>query len=252
MPYAEINNIKLYYDDHGDGQPLVLVHGFSSSGELWTPFIPPFKDRYRIIVPDLRGHGYSTGEPETMNHRRFAEDIIALLNHLQIDQAHLVGHSSGGMCFLFIGIDYPHRVHSLSLISATYTFDEYARNQMRNIAAELENDTEGIAESNRIHGPTHGEDYWKVLREVFLTFTTNPDELLSDPEDMNAIRCPVLIMHGDRDEIFPVNIPVTMYKSLPNSELCILQNTTHALPAERPTVFLMLLEDFLKRVQDSK
>ena len=247
MPHAPVNGIELYYEEHGTGTPLVLVHGFSGSGHVWEPMIPAFADRYRVIVVDLRGHGRSTGAPETIHHSNFAADLVAMLDHLGIDRAHFVGHSSGGMCLLFVGIEQPGRVRTLSLVNATYTFDEVAKAHMRRVVEEFSIEPEAIALSRQVHGPYHGDDYWQVLREAFRQFTLDPNELPFEPADLAAITRPVLVFHGDRDPFFPVNIPVTMYLAMPNAELCILPHTEHGVPGEEPELFLTITKRFLER-----
>src|SRR5581483_5423822 len=167
MPYLRLDDARLYFEEHGDGVPLVLIHGFNGTGLSWTDHVSALTSTYRVIVPDLRGHGRSTGAPETIHHDRFAADLVALLDYLEIDRAHFVGHSSGGMCLLFVGTRYPTRARTLTLSSATYTFDEVARRQMYRVAENAMSQPESIAMSRRVHGATHGDDYWQVLASVF-------------------------------------------------------------------------------------
>jgi pimeloyl-ACP methyl ester carboxylesterase len=250
MPILPISDIHLHYEEYGSGQPLVLVHGFSGAGAVWNDFLPAFSARYRVIAPDLRGHGHSTGSLETIHHRHFAEDLLALLDALHIEKAHFVGHSSGGMCLLFIGTQHPERALSLSLVSATYTFDAHARPYMLQVADEAEKDPAAIAMSRQLYGEIHGEDCWKMQWAAFRNFTKDPLELPFQPADLAGIPLPVFVLHGDRDEFFPVYIPVTMYSALPRAELCILPNTGHGLPSEQPDLFSTLILRFLERVAD--
>ncbi len=252
MPYAPVNGIDLYYEEHGDGVPLVLIHGFSSAGSSWADHVPALASTYRVIVPDLRGHGRSTGAPETIHHDRFAADLVALLDYLDVDRAHFVGHSSGGMCLLFVGTRYPTRARTLTLSSATYTFDEVARRQMYQVADNQQSRPEAMAAARRLHGATHGDDYARVLASVFRGFADNhATELPFQPEDLRAITIPTLVLHGDRDVFFPVSIPVTMYQSLPNAELCILPSVGHWGPREAPDLFRAVLLAFLARHADA-
>jgi pimeloyl-ACP methyl ester carboxylesterase len=94
---------------------------------VWRKLVPSLAERFRVIVPDLRGHGWSGGEPETIHHDRFAEDLVALLDHLGLERAHFVGHSSGGMSLLHVGTRHPTRALSLTLANATYAFDARAK-----------------------------------------------------------------------------------------------------------------------------
>ena len=251
MPHAPVNDIELYFEEYGrtDGPPLLLVHGFSGAGTVWEPFLSGFADRFRVIVPDLRAHGRSSGALETIHHRTFALDLVGLLDHLSIERAHFIGHSSGGMSLLFVGTETPHRVLTLTLVNATYTFPEKTRDYMRQLVAELPNQ-EAIADLRRRHGPYHDENHWQVLSQAFLAFTENPVELPFRPEDLAAIQAPVLIMHGDRDEFFPVSIPVTMYTHMPRAELCILPRAGHDVPAQYPQIFLKLVNDFIDQSMD--
>src|SRR5262249_858883 len=252
MPYASVDGIQLYFEEHGDGTPLVLVHGFTGSGQDWTDHLPAFTAKHRVVVPDLRGHARSTGPPETIHHRYFAADLVALLDFLEIDWAHFVGHSSGGMCLLFFAIEHPERVRSLALVSATYTFDETARQHMLQIVEVDSLEPDAIEAMQERHGPYHGDDYWQVLREAFRLFTVDPAELPFRPEDLAAIQQPVLILHGDRDPFFPVNIPVTMYRAMPNAELCILPAVGHGLPGESPDLFQTIVTRFLECVEGTE
>jgi pimeloyl-ACP methyl ester carboxylesterase len=249
MPHAPVNDIQLYYEEFGarGATPLLLIHGFNGGAFAWEGMIPAFADRYRVVVPELRGHARSTGEPESIHHDRFAADLVALLDHLEIDRAHFVGHSSGGMCLLFVGTRNQERVRTLSLLNATYHFDEVAKAHMRSIVAGLPNQPEAIAAMQAVHGPTHGEGYWEVLREAFRQFTLDPDELPFRPADLSVINRPVLVFHGDRDPFFPVNIPVDMYRAMPNAELCILPASGHDTPREYEDLFLTIQTRFLER-----
>ena len=105
MPYVALEDAQLYYEEHGAGDPLVLAHGFTGTGEAsWTSSLPALAERYRVIAPDLRGHGLSTGAPETRHpHARFAADPVALLDHLDLERAHFVGHSAGALSLLILG-----------------------------------------------------------------------------------------------------------------------------------------------------
>lgn len=249
MPYCPVNDIQLYYEEFGNGSgaPLVLVHGFSGCLNVWEPTIARFKEQYRIIAVDLRGHARSSGAPETIHHEWFAQDLVALLDYLKIDRAHFMGHSSGGMCLLFLGTRYPQVVRTLTLVNATYTFDEHARRHMLYVANELAPKSEAVAQSDRVHGVHKGNGYWKVLTEAFRQFTRDPDELPFTPRDLGAITKPVFVLHGDRDLFFPVNIPVTMYQSMPNAELCIVPMAGHDVPVSHFELFIQLTTQFLTR-----
>lgn len=247
MPYFDVPDARIYFEQHGSGEPLVLIHGFFWSGEAWAKLIPRIAERYRVIVPDLRGHGRSGGEPETLHHDHFAHDLLALLDHLDLDRAHFVGHSSGGMSLIHLGLIAPERARTLTLVSATYRYDERAMAEMVRVVEEMPERPRVIERARHLHGPWHGDDYWRILGEVFRSYTVGVPELHFQPSDLARIDRPVLILHGDRDRFFPVDVPLAMYAAFPDAELAIVPACGHFLPKEQPELFLAILTDFLAR-----
>lgn len=253
MPYAPIGDIQLYYEEHGDGEPLLLLHRFSGSGQLWKKLVPPLAERYRVIVPDFRGHGRSTGAPETIRHHIFARDLVGLLDYLGIDQAHFVGHSTGGMTLLFLGLQSLDRIRSLVLVNATYVYDDHAKREMQRVSDEMDGDPKAIEAAQRLHARTHGDDYWKVLRDVFRGFgDESANELNFRLDELRAINCPVLVMHGDRDPYFPVAVPIAIYQELPRAELAILPRVGHTLPRDAPDLLITLVTQFHGRLAEDQ
>jgi pimeloyl-ACP methyl ester carboxylesterase len=121
MSYADINGISLYYEEHGAGEPLVLLHGGFGAGELWAPVLPALAAERRVITVDLAGHGHSPDpgdrplRPELM-----ADDIAALIEHLGLERADVMGYSLGGMVALRTAIQHPERVRDLVLVSVAF------------------------------------------------------------------------------------------------------------------------------------
>ena len=136
MPYLTLADARLYYQEHGAGDPLVWAHGFTSSGDLFCAnVLPALGDRYRVIVPDLRGHGRSTGAPATITLDRFADDLVALLDHLDIERAHFAGHSGGASALLALGARRLARARTLTLVGAAHAWDAGVRAQFQALAA---------------------------------------------------------------------------------------------------------------------
>ncbi len=126
MPVLAVRDLKLYYEEHGrpDGEPLVLLHGFTATGRsTWGPHLPRLGERYRLVVPDWRGHGRTDNPRGTVEHAELARDVAAMAEALRLGRAHYCGHSSGGMLLPFLALEHPELVQSLTLVSATYTFD---------------------------------------------------------------------------------------------------------------------------------
>ena len=125
--HVAVNGFRMHVEERGSGEPLVLLHGFSSSGQAWTPVLEDFARSYRVIVPDLRGHGRSTNPSGEFTHRQSARDIYALLDQLGIRRAKAMGISTGGMTLLHMATSQPERLEAMVLIGATTYFPEQAR-----------------------------------------------------------------------------------------------------------------------------
>src|ERR1700758_2400333 len=111
--YAEVNGINLYYETHGAGRPLVLLHGGLGSGEMFGPMLAALSERHQVIAPDLQGHGRTADIDRPLDVRLMADDIAALIDHLGLDATDVVGYSLGGKVALQTAIKYPSRVRRL-------------------------------------------------------------------------------------------------------------------------------------------
>src|SRR5262245_42320073 len=131
MPTVTVADATLSYEEQGAGDPLVLAHGFTSAGAAWADVATAFADRYRVIVPDLRGHGRSTGALETIRHDRFAADLVALLDRLDLERAHFVGHGGGARAVAILGTRYLPRARTLTLVGGAHAWDEPFRERLR-------------------------------------------------------------------------------------------------------------------------
>src|SRR3990172_3723573 len=122
MPTAVFNGIRLYYEVHGQGTPLVLMHGFAGTAESWKPQIPDLSARYRLVLYDARGHWRSESprSADLYSHEVFAEDLRALLDHLSAETAVVGGLSMGGVIALTFYFAHPQRVRALILADRDY------------------------------------------------------------------------------------------------------------------------------------
>ncbi|NLY00086.1 MAG: alpha/beta hydrolase [Rhodopirellula sp.] len=227
---VDVNGMSMYYETFGRGDPLLLLHGFSSSGrESWQIFREQLAEKYMLIIPDLRGHGRSTNPSKMFTHRQCAKDISALLDHLGIRGVRAAGISSGGMTLLHMATQQPERIQAMILIGATHQFtDENRRIQGQATVESLSQDTDmwgGYKEMRRIH--LHGDEQIRELRRQFRAFKDNFDDMNLSGQDLKKIQAKTLIIHGDRDEFFPVEVPVEIYKAIPNSALWIVPNGSH-------------------------
>src|SRR5216110_3083242 len=108
--YAEVNGINLYYETHGAGRPLILLHGGLGSGEMFGPVLPMLAERHQVIAVDLQGHGRTADIDRPIDARLMADDIAALIDHLGLDKPDLVGYSLGGGVAFFTAVNHPQKV----------------------------------------------------------------------------------------------------------------------------------------------
>lgn len=250
MPYATVNDLTMYYEEHGqpDGTPpLVLLHGFTDAADMWTFQLADFGAHYRLIVPELRGHGRTNnpGGRAAMNQRQFARDIIGLCRALGIEQAAFCGESTGAMLQLTLGLEAPELARAHILAGGTYFYSDELRTWWRRQTPEtIVTDT---AVAQRRHTAL-GPDHWRSVAEAFIALGTHAHgEDFPEPGELRAISAPTLIVHGDRDFFFPIEVPGELYRLLPDAELCILPSTGHGPPVERPEWFNAIVLDFLAR-----
>ncbi len=237
-----LNGMEMYYGVSGQGEPLILLHGFNASGRVWAKFVPELSKHFRVIVPDLRGHGRSTNPSNQFTHRQSARDVFALADHLRIEKFRAMGISTGGMTLLHMATQQPDRVEAMVLIGATSYFPEQAREIMRRSTVESLTPAD-YERLRRIH--THGDEQIRSLRQQFHAFKDSYDDMNFTGPFLSTITARSLIIHGDRDEFFPVNIPVEMYRSIPHSALWIVPNGGH-VPIHDPKVpFLATAQEFL-------
>ena len=245
MPKLRVRDLEMYYELHGpaDAEPLVLLHGFTGTGESWDSFLDPLTERYRLIVPDWRGHGRTTNPADTIVHAELARDTAAFVTALGIERAHFFGFSSGGMHLLFLALEQPQLIQSLTLASATYTFDEHVKALVPQVRASV--DQEWIERIETQTSETHGPGYAEILLDLWVESVLRPNEMPFTPADLKRIACPTLILHGDRDPYFPVWVPIAMYQAIPNAELGIAPG--HGHDAGYLSLFMPALLDFLGR-----
>src|SRR3990167_7191378 len=115
-----INDFNMYYETHGQGDPLLILHGFTGSSAGLASLFSALTESHRLIIPDLRGHGQSTNPSKIFSFRQVALDIFALLDYLKIDKINAVGFSGGGCALLHMAIQQPQRIKSMAIVSATH------------------------------------------------------------------------------------------------------------------------------------
>jgi pimeloyl-ACP methyl ester carboxylesterase len=197
----------MFCTDEGAGPALVLLHGFTGSGENWTLVFPDGIPGHRVITVDLRGHGRSTNPSGSFTFRESARDVIGLLNHLGIDRFSAVGMSAGAKTMLHVATQVPSRVEAMVLVSATPRFPDHARAAMRAMAADAQTPD--------------------AFKRMVAAMADSHDDMNFTRESLATIRARTLIVHGDRDPLYPVELAMEIYRAIPESQLWVVPNGGH-------------------------
>jgi 3-oxoadipate enol-lactonase len=210
------NGVRLAYTDAGSGAPLMLVHGFCGSSAYWQKVIPALAKRFRVIVPDLRGHGSSSAPDEPYTMERLAEDLVHLLDALEVEQTTLLGHSLGGYVTLAFAERYADRLTGFGLIHSTaYPDDEQGKaNRDKSMESIRQNGMEPFIKAlvPRLFAPdsvTSRPDDVRLAREIGLG--TDPQGAIRTLQGMRdrpdrrhvlqKTSLPVLLVAGEQDQI---------------------------------------------------
>jgi pimeloyl-ACP methyl ester carboxylesterase len=238
-----VNGIELYFEVHGAGEPLVLLSGFSGTSQDWKPTLNAWGSGFQVILPDLRGHGRSSIPSRPFRHDDAAADIFGLLDHLAIDTFKGVGISGGGNVLLHMATKQSQRVGAMVLVSATPYFPAQARALMRKYA---ENPPPQEWERLRRAHPG-GDRQINALLASAASFANSYDDLNFTPPYLATIQARTLIVEGDRDPLYPVELSLEMAKAIPNASLWIVPNAGHGpVIGERWPEFLKRASAFLR------
>ncbi len=220
---VRVNGVDIAYTESGSGEPLVLIHGFGDCGSVWESFLPSLEKQYRVISMELRGHG-SSGEFEgPFLFEDSAGDLLELLDQLALRKVKAMGISAGGMTLLHAAVRQPERFEALAVIGAAYEFPEQARVIMRGTPGNMPPPVLAFFTACA----TRGQAQVDHLLQQFNGFQHNDDDIRLSMEELAAIRARTLIVHGDRDAFFAVEIPVRMYEAIPDSQLWIVPGGDH-------------------------
>ena len=223
----EVNGIQLHYEIHGEGEPLLWLHGFMGCGSDWRYVFTEPPASYRLIAPDLRGHGASThssGNPSgSYSHRQCAQDILALLDHLGISNVKAIGISGGGIVLLHMAIAAPSRVSAMVIVSAPPYFPAQARVFQKQFSEASLSDAELTRMRERHKQPGQLQRLFAIAR----SFADSYDDVNFTPPLLSTIDAECLIVFGDRDPLYPVTLATDLRNAIPHSYLWVIPNGGH-------------------------
>ncbi|MNQ22807.1 AB hydrolase superfamily protein YdjP [compost metagenome] len=234
--FVELNGAKIYYEEYGKGEPLLLIHGNNGSIESMGNQIDYFKSKYRVIALDSRGHGKSELKTDSLTFVQMTKDTEALVNHLKLDSISIIGWSDGGIVGLQMGISGKSKIKKIVAMGANLRPDSTAIYSWA--VKGLQNERKLF--STKIKEKDTSEN-WNLLKQISGLLADQPNIVA---KDLSKIKAKVLVIAGDRDVIRNEHT-VEIFENIPKGQLCIMPGETHFAPASSPEVFNAIANKFL-------
>lgn len=246
--FADLGTHRIAYVEAGSGHPVIFMHGGLMDHQSWGNQLP-LAAHYRLILPDTRGHGRSTGADLPATYKAFGEDVVALMDELGIKRAAIVGFSDGGCAALHIAVDRPERVSALVLIGSPYHLDAYNPGVVDRFhtmrKADVETSTSpvlaDVLPKMRAHmTEAEWDAYWdRIVRRLWVS---EPSFALSDFADLPM---PALILHGEFEKSVSVQGSEDLARTIPDAELVYVPGASHPAAQEQPDFVNAAIRHFL-------
>jgi pimeloyl-ACP methyl ester carboxylesterase len=252
--YADVNGLQMYYEIHGQGQPLVLLHGALSSIEVdFGQVLPALAETRQVIAIEQQGHGHTADIDRPLTYEQMADDTAALLRQLNIEQADFFGYSMGGGVALQIAIRHPELVRKLVLAAAAYNSGGYHPGILAGEQVMQPEDLAGSPFETAYASTAPSPENWPALIEKIKQLDGQVQDWL--PQDIQAIAAPTLLIYGDSD-IVRLEHAVDLFRlrggavagdivGLPNAQLAVLPGTTHLTLVNRAEWLHSMITEFL-------
>lgn len=246
--FFNYNGIKIYYEDTGKGEPLLLLHSFFGTADHWKPYVEAYSKQFRTVSVDMMGHGRSDiYKKDDLNfmHADYAKIIFALLDTLKLYKINAIGASSGGMTLLHLNTWQPERFKSVITIGAQIYLNKYAREWIEKT---------GMNNFKEYATGPHGAERAMFLAKQFWQNLKLYGDPSFTPDLLNTIKANWLVVNGDNDEPVPIQHALEIHQHIPNSRLWIVPNGGHLphLNSDFQSEFLKVSLEFLNGRWDKK
>jgi pimeloyl-ACP methyl ester carboxylesterase len=239
--YANVNDIKVYYEIYGAGEPLLLLHGNSGSIENFLYQIPDLSKKYKVIAVDSRAQGRSTDSDKEITYALMASDMSELIDKLNLGSVYVVGWSDGGNVGLELAFAHPQKVKKLVTFGANYTHENWMA-PPDSVVMDA-NDPRILKTTPLLKKYKEGKDKLSPVVSKKLSDLTEKYPNLT-VEQLKQIKVPVLVVVGDRD-LINLDQTISLFTSLPHSQLFIVPGASHVVPLEQPELINSEVTKFL-------
>lgn len=252
--YAPVNGLKMYYEIHGSGEPVVLLHGaFMTITNNWDGWISELSKTREVIAVEMQGHGRTADIPRDFTYENLADDMAALLDYLKIPRADLIGYSMGGSVAMECAIRHPDKVRKAVIISSTFRSDGMVAGALESISKLTADDFKGSPIEIEYKKLSPTPNYFPKFVQRIIAMALKPYDFRADK--LKATKAPMLFIFGDADGIRLAHIS-EMFRLKGGevhgdmdprsaSRLAILPNTTHVTLMQRMSVIVPMVNDFL-------
>jgi pimeloyl-ACP methyl ester carboxylesterase len=235
--YVELDDVRTWYDEHGAGEPLVLLHPGGADARAWGPNLGPLAEHFHVFTPERRGHGRTPDVEGPITYELMANDTVAFLERIVGGPARLVGCSAGTSVALLVALRRPDLVERLVLICGVFHRDGWVPSAIDPDATPHEILARGYAELSP-DGPHHFPVVSAKLARL------NWEEPTLSSSDLSGVGSRTLVMIGDDDEV-TLEHAIAMYRGIPDAELAVVPGTSHGLLHEKPALCNKMIVDFL-------
>jgi 3-oxoadipate enol-lactonase len=246
MPIAELEALRVYYEEQGRGGPILFLHQYFGTLDTWDAQRDVFSRSYRVILPDARGHGRTPFPGGRLRLTDLAADTAALIRHLDIAPVHVIGISLGAMTGLLLARLEPSLLRTLTVISPPHLTEPASLAYMDRLVNEIFPANEARWEcDHREQGPGHVRSV--LVHNFALDRREMPRDQIQAVEYAGEISCPTLVVSADNDQVCPGRRAVELAERIPDSELLVLPRAGHFPHRTVSDVFNQVLVDFLSR-----
>lgn len=256
---CEANGIDVHYlRTGGDKPPIVLLHGLMLSGACWTPLARALEDNYDVVMPDARGHGYSSVPDHGYCYENLAADVVSLIGALRLDTPVLLGHSMGGMTAAVVASRQPKGLRGLILADPTFLTPKRQRevhesnvtDQHRQILNRSKEDSLAEILTRRSH---RSREIVELFAQARFQTSVSAFEILTPPnpdyiELINTLTIPSLLVIGDADSVVSPELAAEFAELNPRLEVVQIAEAGHAVPYDQPERFSAVVQAFLHSV----